>query len=112
MVRRLLGSAMGSAFCQKILQCLGDQIADGLTAPASNLPHALNDIEGQLDGENRFGLRKSKRFASLVSLLEVTVSLSRREIELGYQRRDDLFGRVVLLQQIQGHIDTLASFER
>ena len=111
MVRRLLGSAMGSAFCQEILQCLGDQIADGLTAPVSNLPHALNDIERQLDGENRFGLRKSKRFASPVSLLEVTVSLARREIELGHQRRDNLFGRVVLLQQIQGHIYTLASFE-
>jgi autotransporter-associated beta strand protein len=25
-------------------QCFGDQIADGLTAPASNLPHVLNDI--------------------------------------------------------------------
>jgi hypothetical protein len=35
---------MGSAFCQEILQCLGDQIADGLTAPARNLSHALNDI--------------------------------------------------------------------
>src|SRR5580704_9456975 len=39
MARRLLGSAMGSAFCQEILQCLGDQIADGLTAPARNLSH-------------------------------------------------------------------------
>jgi len=75
---------MGSAFCQEILHCFGDQIADGLTAPARHLSHALNDIERQLDGENRFGLRKSKRFASPLSLLQVTVSLSRREIELGH----------------------------
>jgi hypothetical protein len=111
MVRRLLGSAMESAFCQVILQGLGDQVADGLTAPASHLSHALNDLERKFDGENRFGFRKSKGLASAVSLLEVTVSLPRREIELDHQRRDDLFGRVVLLQQIHGHIDTLASFE-
>jgi hypothetical protein len=100
MARRLLGSAMGSAFCQKILQCLGDQIADGLMAPPGNLSHALNDIERHPDGENRFGLRNSKRFGGSVSELEVTISLSRREIELGHQRRDYLFWGVVLLQQI------------
>lgn len=68
MARRLLDSAMGSAFCQEILQCLGDQIADGLTTPAGNLSHALNDMERQLDRENRFGLRKSKWFAEFCAL--------------------------------------------
>src|ERR1700745_1073291 len=81
---------MGFAFCQPILQCLGDQIADRLTTPPGYLSDPPNQTCRQLYGENRFGFRKSQRFGSSLSLLEVTISLPSREVELDLQRSHPL----------------------